>query len=180
MLNGVKVDEEKEDNDADEEEQETPAPSEPQSPSKADAGDLPEGAHGRSALIDSPEPGSLEKKAAEESNGVHRQRPQSERNSLVNAPAAPDRIGASSTESDARLGAMVKEREALHAEIAQVRKSLEEIQQRHDVEMSNIREQLSQSEEGKEQAETQYQNLLGKVNTIRSQLGERLKADAVR
>ena len=123
---------------------------------------------------------SSEKKAAEGSNGVHRERTQSKRNSLISSLAAPDPTEFSSTDNHARLGAMVKERESLREEVAEVRKSLEEMRERHEVEMSNIREQLSQTEEGKEHAETQYQNLLGKVNTIRSQLGERLKADAVR
>ena len=177
--NGVKMEEEKEDNDADEEEPETLAPSEPQSPSKANVSDIPGDPHGKSAVIDGRETGSLEKDVTEESNGVHRQNPQSKRNSLANPPSAADRIGTSSIESDARLTAMVNEREALRQEVTQVRQSLEDMQERHEIEMSNIREQLSQTEEGKEQAETQYQNLLGKVNTIRSQLGERLKADAV-
>jgi len=36
---------------------------------------------------------------------------------------------------------------------------------------------LEESQSAKEQAETQYQHLLGRVNTIRTSLGERLKAD---
>ena len=85
-----------------------------------------------------------------------------------------------SADTDKRLEALVKEREALREEVAQVRRSLEEIQEKHDVELSNVREQLKETQGEKEQAESQYRNLLGKVNTIRSQLGERLKADAVR
>lgn len=83
------------------------------------------------------------------------------------------------TETDARLQALVNERTALREEVAQVRKTLQEIQEKHGEEVGTMREQLADTQGEKEQAETQYRNLLGKVNTIRSQLGERLKADAV-
>ena len=83
------------------------------------------------------------------------------------------------TETDARLQALVNERTALREEVAQVRKALQEIQGKHEEELGTMREQLADTQGEKEQAETQYRNLLGKVNTIRSQLGERLKADAV-
>lgn len=85
----------------------------------------------------------------------------------------------SEIETSARLDALESERAALRAEVAQLRRSLEEVQERHEEESSGIREQLSASQTEKEHAETQYHNLLGKVNTIKSQLGERLKADAV-
>ena len=84
-----------------------------------------------------------------------------------------------SRDSDARLDALNKERDSLREEVAQVRKSLEQLQERHDREIKSLREQLKDTHDEKEQAETQYRNLLGKVNTIRSQLGDRLKADAV-
>ena len=82
-------------------------------------------------------------------------------------------------DTDARLEALVNERNALREEVAQVRRSLEEIKEKHEEELGSIRVQLANTQGEKEQAETQYRNLLGKVNTIRSQLGERLKADAV-
>ena len=85
----------------------------------------------------------------------------------------------SAIDTDARLEALVNERAALREEVAQVRRSLEEIQEKHEDELGSLREQLVDTQGEKEQAETQYRNLLGKVNTIRSQLGERLKADAV-
>lgn len=84
-----------------------------------------------------------------------------------------------STDPDARLRALVNERASLWEEVAQIRRSLEEIQGTHEEELGSIRQQLANTQGEKEQAETQYRNLLGKVNTIRSQLGERLKADAV-
>lgn len=116
----------------------------------------------------------------EQGNGTQRPKSQSKRNSLVTQPVSCDQTEASSVAENARFDALAKEREALREEVAQMRRSLEELQERHEDEMSGIREQLSVTEEGKQQAETQYQSLLGKVNTIRSQLGERLKADAVR
>ncbi|KAL8953543.1 MAG: hypothetical protein Q9222_000601 [Ikaeria aurantiellina] len=78
----------------------------------------------------------------------------------------------------ARLEALVQERAALKDEVTQLRRSLEDIQGKHDEELNGVREQLEERTGEKEHAETQYRNLLGKVNTIRSQLGERLKADA--
>lgn len=85
---------------------------------------------------------------------------------------APDDTGA-------RLEALAQERAALKGQVAELRRSLEEVQQKHEEDMSAVRSQLDERTGEKEQAETQYRNLLGKVNTIRSQLGERLKADAV-
>ena len=79
----------------------------------------------------------------------------------------------------ARLEAMAKERSALRDEVRQLRQSLEELQGKHEEELQSMRGQLDDSREEKDNAETQYRNLLGKVNTIKSQLGERLKADAV-
>ncbi|KAL8736363.1 MAG: hypothetical protein Q9181_002440 [Wetmoreana brouardii] len=81
-------------------------------------------------------------------------------------------------DTEVRLEALAQERTALRDEVAQLRRSLEEIQEKHDEDMSTIRRQLEERTGEKEHAETQYRNLLGKVNTIRSQLGERLKADA--
>lgn len=83
-------------------------------------------------------------------------------------------------DSDPRFEALVRDRDSLRAEVAEMRISLEKIQSKHDEEMGALQNQLEQSQSDKEHAETQFRNLLGKVNTIKSQLGERLKADAVR
>ncbi|PNS14890.1 hypothetical protein CAC42_2119 [Sphaceloma murrayae] len=77
-----------------------------------------------------------------------------------------------------RLDAAEKERDTLRAEVAQLRKSLEGIQSKHDEELVTLREEKEEAEAAKEKAASQYQSLLGRVNTIKSQLGERLKADA--
>ncbi len=76
-----------------------------------------------------------------------------------------------------RLQAMQEERDNLRDEVTQLRQSLESLQEKHSEEVSGVKEELAQTKQSKEHAETQYRNLLGKVNTIRSQLGERLKED---
>ncbi|PGH17026.1 guanylate kinase [Helicocarpus griseus UAMH5409] len=85
---------------------------------------------------------------------------------------------APSLESYPRFEALVRDRDSLRAEVAEMRISLEKIQSKHDEDMGALQSQLEQSQSDKEHAETQFRNLLGKVNTIKSQLGERLKADA--
>ena len=86
----------------------------------------------------------------------------------------------STPDTSERFDTLVKDRDALRIEVTELRKSLEELQARHETDLYGLQEQLQDTQGEKEQAEEQYQNLLGKVNTIRSQLGERLKADAVR
>lgn len=83
------------------------------------------------------------------------------------------------SDTTARFDALVKDRDALRAEVTQLRLSLEEVQKKYQIELEATQTQLQETQGEKEQAEEQYQTLLGKVNTIRSQLGERLKADAV-
>ena len=91
-----------------------------------------------------------------------------------------DALDAPPDGSDSRLDALAREKQSLRDEVAELRKSIDEIQGRHEEELSEVRCQLEETQNGKEQAESQYRTLLGKVNTIRTQLGERLKADAVR
>lgn len=98
----------------------------------------------------------------------------------------------SDSETTARLDAIAKERDALRQEVTELRKSLESIQSqhegqstegsqsKHEEEVQALREELEEANEGKEHFETQYNNLLGRVNTIKTSLGNRMKADAVR
>lgn len=119
-------------------------------------------------------------------------------------------MGSETADASARFEAMSQEREALRAEVEQLRKSLEDIQGKHNEDLSTmkaqhqsfisdiraqhteevssittkhteevsvIRGELEESESAKEHAQSQYQNLLGKINTIRNGLTERLKAD---
>jgi chromosome segregation ATPase len=81
------------------------------------------------------------------------------------------------TDASSRLEAMSQDREALRAEVEKLRKSLEDLQTKHAEEIASIRTELEESEAAKDQAQTQYQNLLGRVNTIKSTLGERMAAD---
>ncbi|KAJ5420061.1 hypothetical protein N7465_002580 [Penicillium sp. CMV-2018d] len=82
------------------------------------------------------------------------------------------------TEPKDRFDALVRDRDSLRAEVADMRKSLEEIQSKHTADMEALQQKLDDAESKKEQAETQFQMLLERVNTIKSQLGERLKEDA--
>jgi chromosome segregation ATPase len=68
----------------------------------------------------------------------------------------------------------------LRAEVTDMRKSLEEIQSKHRTDMQALQSKLDDAESKKEHAESQYRGLLERVNTIKAQLGERLKEDAVR
>lgn len=86
--------------------------------------------------------------------------------------------GLGSNDAAARFDALVKDRDALRLEVTQLRQSIEELQSKHNSEMEAVQTELADTQDAKDTAEEQYQSLLGKVNTIRSQLGERLKADA--
>jgi chromosome segregation ATPase len=79
-----------------------------------------------------------------------------------------------------RFDALVRDRDSLRAEVTDMRKSLEELQSKHRAEMEALQHKLNDAESKKEHAESQFQKLLERVNTIKSQLGERLKEDAVR
>lgn len=83
------------------------------------------------------------------------------------------------TESGPSFDALVRDRDSLRMEVIELRKSLEEIQSKNDDEREKLQESLKSVRAEKENAEHRFRELLGKVNTIKSQLGERLKADAV-
>jgi len=72
---------------------------------------------------------------------------------------------------------MSAEREALRQEVEQLRRQLETISAAHTEEVSQLRTDLEESEAAKDHAETQYQNLLGRVEKIKETLGDRLKRD---
>jgi chromosome segregation ATPase len=79
-----------------------------------------------------------------------------------------------------RLDALAKERDTLRQQVTELRKSLESIQGKHEEELGSLQGELDEANEGKDHFETQYRNLLGRVNTIKSSLGDRLKADAAK
>ena len=84
-----------------------------------------------------------------------------------------------SSDTEERIEAYARDRDLLREEVAELRRSLEEIQVKHQHELEAVRQQLEETQGQKDHSDTQYRNLLGKVNGIKSQLGERLKADAV-
>ncbi|KAF2424807.1 hypothetical protein EJ08DRAFT_723309 [Tothia fuscella] len=84
----------------------------------------------------------------------------------------------SGADTSERLEALQQERDALRTEVSELRKSLEAIQNKHEREVTDLQDKLEESNSGKDNAENQYQELLGRVNTIKAQLGERLKSDA--
>ena len=90
------------------------------------------------------------------------------------------RLADSASDASARFEALVKDRDALRVEVSGLRKSIEELQAKHQTDLDGMRELLQETEGKKEEAVEQYQTLLGKVNTIQERLKERLKADAVR
>ncbi|KAH7160697.1 hypothetical protein EDB81DRAFT_839184 [Dactylonectria macrodidyma] len=79
--------------------------------------------------------------------------------------------------TSAKLEAMGKEREALRAEVEQLRKQLESIQESHSSEVTQLQSDLEESNAAKENAEEQYQNLLGRVEKIKETLSDRLRRD---
>ena len=89
----------------------------------------------------------------------------------------PPPSSSSTTTTTAKLEAMSAEREALRQEVEQLRRQLETISAAHTEEVSQLRTDLEESEAAKDHAETQYQNLLGRVEKIKETLGDRLKRD---
>ncbi|PYI35068.1 guanylate kinase [Aspergillus indologenus CBS 114.80] len=93
-------------------------------------------------------------------------------------PRQPRNQASEALQSNDRFDALVRDRDTLRAEVADMRKSLEEIQSKHHAEMEALQGRLDDAENKKEHAELQFQKLLERVNTIKSQLGERLREDA--
>ncbi|OJJ49519.1 hypothetical protein ASPZODRAFT_156633 [Penicilliopsis zonata CBS 506.65] len=89
-----------------------------------------------------------------------------------------EKVSLDSLQSKDRFDALVRDRDSLRAEVADMRRSLEEIQSKHHADMEVLHEKLGDAETKKEHAETQFQKLLERVNTIKTQLGQRLKEDA--
>lgn len=101
--------------------------------------------------------------------------PQTTQSSMDSTAAAATADAGADT--GARLEAMSQEREALRAEVEQLRKQLEGIQETHNHETTQLKSDLEESEAAKEQAEEQYQTLLGRVEKIKETLGDRLARD---
>lgn len=70
-----------------------------------------------------------------------------------------------------------KGQEALQAEVEQLRKQLETIQQTHKTEIERLQTEVEESITAKETAEEQYQTLLERVEKIKETLSDRLRRD---
>lgn len=84
-----------------------------------------------------------------------------------------------STDAPRELEVLQMERNSLGAEVEQLRESLKAIRAKHQEEVTEVNEKLKEAIGEKENADSKYRDLLGRVSTIKSQLGERLRADAV-
>lgn len=89
----------------------------------------------------------------------------------------PEPSNETNDETTAKLEAMGKDREALRAEVEQLRMQLESIQESHKKETDQLQTDLEESNNAKEAAEEQYQTLLGRVEKIKETLSDRLKRD---
>jgi len=65
------------------------------------------------------------------------------------------------------------------SQINELKEQIETLKANHESERSTLKKERDEALAAKERSDAQYQTLLGRVNTIKSQLGERLKADAV-
>lgn len=77
------------------------------------------------------------------------------------------------------VGKSKKGGEADHAELQRLRNELEDEREQRARDAADAEERIAELQEQKESLDAQYQNLLGRVSTIRTTLGERMKADAV-
>lgn len=82
-------------------------------------------------------------------------------------------------QSTAAFDALARERDALKAEVEQLRKQLEAAPkpEANDQDTAQLRTELEAATSAKEHAEEQYEGLLERVNHLKSTLGERLKRD---
>ncbi|EEP80866.1 conserved hypothetical protein [Uncinocarpus reesii 1704] len=77
-------------------------------------------------------------------------------------------------ESDPRFEALVRDRDSLRVEVVEMRRTLEQIQSKHDEEMEALQNKLQETQNEKHNAETQFRNLLGKeeLSLARSRIEE--------
>jgi dsDNA-specific endonuclease/ATPase MutS2 len=102
---------------------------------------------------------------------------------------APSSSSSSELEDEkARADKLAAELEALRkelagsqasVELAKLRSELEEERELHETTRVEAERRVKEIQEAKEGVDAQYSALLGRVSTIRTTLGERMKADAV-
>ncbi|KAL9108812.1 MAG: hypothetical protein Q9227_006469 [Pyrenula ochraceoflavens] len=77
-----------------------------------------------------------------------------------------------------RFEALVRDRDTLRAEVTELRKSLEELQAKHESDAKSIKEQLEESQAETSDWQSKYTTLQDNVNTLKAQVRDRFKANA--
>ncbi|KAI1325891.1 hypothetical protein F5Y16DRAFT_376664 [Xylariaceae sp. FL0255] len=90
------------------------------------------------------------------------------------SPLSTSEDTAPDADTAARLDAMTHEREALKAEVEELRKQLESIQTTHTQEMTQLKADLEEASSTKEEVEEKYENLLERVEKIKENVSSRL------
>ncbi|KAI1825677.1 hypothetical protein F4861DRAFT_160916 [Xylaria intraflava] len=80
----------------------------------------------------------------------------------------------SDPDTTVRPDVITNEREALQAEVEELRKQLESVQIAHTQETTQLKSELEEVEVAKEQVEEQYQTLVGRVEKIKESVSNRL------
>ena len=153
-------------------------PPTPTSPMKASDTSIPIVTNGV-AGVHNPDEDSSHGIGSEAKTQHARRQSRSQATLSIKSSTRTETVRPSDHDQDQRLEALAKEREALKDEVSQLRQSIEEFQKKHEADINVLQEDLTRTQKERDEKGNQYQSLLGKVNTIRSQLGDRLKADAV-
>jgi chromosome segregation ATPase len=135
------------------------------------------------------EPGDIEDDSRlAERNKDLREKNESLKNMVENAERNLSQLSSLQEEKEKKFQALGDENHNLSKEIQAYKeqiKSLEEVKSPQtvggssdDSEITHLKEALAASEAAKEEAEEQYQSLVGKLSHIKSTLGERLKSDS--
>ncbi|KAI1487936.1 hypothetical protein F5X96DRAFT_647805 [Biscogniauxia mediterranea] len=133
------------------------------------------GGHGEEDGAQSDDPDASEMNPQKGPTNCHAPLPSTNGHSLEatdSKPAAQD--AGSDVDTSARLEAMSQEREALRAEVGELRKQLESLQATHTQETSRLKSDLEEVEAAKEQVEEQYQTLVDRVEKIKESVSNRL------
>jgi chromosome segregation ATPase len=104
------------------------------------------------------------------------------RNGVHNLSLDSDSAPKDSTEVSGlaeKVEVLAKERDNLRLEVAELRKSLEDIQGNHKQEIDDLKAKLETAEEGREEADQRHSDLRVRVKEITATLGERLKSNTV-
>ncbi|KAI0601869.1 hypothetical protein F4775DRAFT_539606 [Biscogniauxia sp. FL1348] len=133
------------------------------------------GGHGEEDGAQSDDPDASEMNHQKDPTNGHAPLPSTNGHSLEDTDSKPAaRDAGSDVDTSARLEAMSQEREALRAEVGELRKQLESLQATHTQETSRLKSDLEEVEAAKEQVEEQYQTLVDRVEKIKESVSNRL------